>query len=266
MGFECNRDFATVKLAGLRSWEDHAESTKRDGNEPLVIISGPVGAGKTTVALELVASSPPPVAYIEGDKFWFFIAKGAGRRREKDFKMIMTAMTAAALPYALYGYEVILDFSIPPWFLETAQRVVKWKDLDLDYVVLRPSETVCAARAAGRAEARLPITRPIVSFIPLSTGSSVTPFATIQAILRWSPRASEMVSTPECSVSDAPSFLDNPQPTCNCGARWAKVNECNRDLSPTHAGRRVTFHPSLRSAADGIAQNDHPLTEASLLD
>ena len=152
MGFECNRDFATVNLAGLRSWEDHAESTKRDGNEPLVIISGPVGAGKTTVALELVASSPPPVAYIEGDKFWFFIAKGAGRRREKDFKMIMTAMTAAALPYALYGYEVILDFSIPPWFLETAQRVVKWKDLDLDYVVLRPSETVCAARAAGRAE------------------------------------------------------------------------------------------------------------------
>ena len=61
-------------------------------------------------------------------------------------------MRVAALPYALYGYEVILDFSIPPWFLETAQRVVKWKDLDLDYVMLRPSETVCAARAAGRAE------------------------------------------------------------------------------------------------------------------
>jgi len=120
--------------------------------KPLVIISGPIGAGKTTVARELVASSPPPVAYIEGDKFWFFIAKGAGRRREKDFKMIMTAITAAALPYALYGYEVILDFSIPPWFLETAQRVVKAKDLSLDYVVLRPSETVCATRAASRAE------------------------------------------------------------------------------------------------------------------
>src|SRR5271157_6208771 len=98
--------------------------------KPIVMLSGPIGAGKTTVARELVASSPDSIAYIEGDTFWSFIAKRApGLRREKNFKMIMTAMTAAALPYALYGYEVILDFSIPPWFLETAQRVVKPKDV-----------------------------------------------------------------------------------------------------------------------------------------
>ena len=119
----------------------------------IVILSGPVGAGKTTVARELVASSPAPLAYIEGDTFWSFIAKGAANHRlEMKFKMTMTAMTTAALPYALYGYEVILDFSIPPWFLETAQRVTKAKEVPLDYVVLRPSETVCAARAAARAE------------------------------------------------------------------------------------------------------------------
>jgi hypothetical protein len=52
----------------------------------------------------------------------------------------------------LHGYEVILDFSIPPWFLETAQKVAKSKDVPLDYVVLRPSEKVCAARAAARPE------------------------------------------------------------------------------------------------------------------
>ena len=121
--------------------------------KPVVILSGPVGAGKTTVARELVASTPAPVAYIEGDSFWSFIAKGAANHRpELKFKMTMTAMTTAALPYALYGYEVIVDFSIPPWFLETAQKVVKARDVPLDYVVLRPSETVCAARAAARAE------------------------------------------------------------------------------------------------------------------
>jgi gluconate kinase len=119
----------------------------------IILLSGPVGAGKSTVARELIASSQGPIAYIEGDKFWFFIAKSAaGQGRQKDFRMIMQAMTAAALPYALAGYEVVLDFSIPPWFLDTARRIVQIKDVPLDYIILRPSESVCSARAAARSE------------------------------------------------------------------------------------------------------------------
>jgi predicted kinase len=121
--------------------------------KPVILLSGPVGAGKTTVARQLIASSPHPVAYIEGDTFWSFIAKKSeGLPRYENFKMIMTAMVAAAVPYALYGYETILDFSIPPWFLETAEKVLGKKDVPTDYVVLRPAEAVCAARAASRAE------------------------------------------------------------------------------------------------------------------
>jgi gluconate kinase len=123
----------------------------------IILLSGPVGAGKTTVARELVASSPSPLAYIEGDTFWSYIAKsGTGQSRNKNFRMIMTAMTAAALPYALFGYEVIVDFSIPPWFLDTARKVVKSREVPLDYVVLRPSEAVCARRAATRLEGTIP--------------------------------------------------------------------------------------------------------------
>ncbi len=121
--------------------------------KPIVILSGPVGAGKSAVAQELVALSAAPVACIEGDKFWFFIAKAdKPQARNKQFKMIMTAMTAAALPYAASGYETILDFSVPSWFLDTARRIAKVRDVPLDYVVLRPSEKVCAARAAARVE------------------------------------------------------------------------------------------------------------------
>ncbi|MGA2348603.1 MAG: AAA family ATPase [Candidatus Sulfotelmatobacter sp.] len=124
--------------------------------KPIVILSGPVGAGKTTVARELVALSAAPLAYIEGDTFWSFLAKGDKKQAvNKKFKMTMTAMTAASLPYAASGYETILDFSIPPWFLDTARAIAKVREVPLDYVVLRPSEQVCAARAAARAEGKI---------------------------------------------------------------------------------------------------------------
>jgi adenylate kinase family enzyme len=55
--------------------------------KPIVLLSGPVGAGKTTIARGLVAISPSPIAYIEGDKFWSFIAKNeGGQSRHKTSK------------------------------------------------------------------------------------------------------------------------------------------------------------------------------------
>jgi hypothetical protein len=62
----------------------------------------------------------------------------------------MSAMTAAAIPFARSGYDVLIDFSIPPEFLSAARRILK--ELPLDYIVLRPSRAVCEDRAARRAE------------------------------------------------------------------------------------------------------------------
>jgi predicted kinase len=119
----------------------------------IVLLSGPVGSGKTTIAPLLAASSPGPAAHIEGDKFWFFFAKdAAGMGRKRNFQIIMRSMTAASLPFAISGYEVILDFSIPPWFLDTVRKIAERREVPLDLVILRPSESVCAARAAARAE------------------------------------------------------------------------------------------------------------------
>lgn len=117
------------------------------------MLSGPVGAGKTTVARALVTSFPGPLSYIEGDMFWSFIAKPKGSDRRENFRIIMRAMTAAALPFVRSGYDVLIDFSIPPEFLKTARTIVR--DMPLDYVVLRPSQVICEARAAGREEGKI---------------------------------------------------------------------------------------------------------------
>ena len=121
----------------------------------IVLLSGPVGAGKSTVAKELISLSPGPVACIEGDVFWSFTAKHTTAKQHRNFRMIMTSMVAAALPLALYGNEVIVDFSIPPWFLETAVKLIKNRSITVHYVVLRPSEKVCATRAATRHEGKI---------------------------------------------------------------------------------------------------------------
>jgi adenylylsulfate kinase-like enzyme len=123
-------------------------STTNVGN--VVMLSGPVAAGKTSVALELKSILPEPVSYIEGDRFWSFIVKSKSFRRRENFSILMRSMTAAALPFARSGYHVLLDFSVPPEFLKTASRILK--EVPLDYVLLKPSLAVCEARAADRKE------------------------------------------------------------------------------------------------------------------
>ncbi len=119
----------------------------------ITILSGPIGAGKTTVAKQLVTLLPGPVSYIEGDTFWSFITRPHSSDRREVFQVILRAMTAASSPLARCGYHVLLDFSIPPHFLPTARKILK--ELPLNFVVIRPSLSICEARAAGRSEGRI---------------------------------------------------------------------------------------------------------------
>jgi hypothetical protein len=119
----------------------------------VVMLSGPVGAGKTTVARELVAISPAPFCSIEGDTLWSVFAKPGEKPVRERFLLLMRSMTAAAVPLARGGYEVLLNFSFPLDFVDTARKILK--EVPLDFVMLRPSLETCERRAVGRPEGKI---------------------------------------------------------------------------------------------------------------
>jgi chloramphenicol 3-O-phosphotransferase len=120
------------------------------GGMSVIFLSGPIGAGKTALAKALLPLLPAPLSYIEGDTFWSFIRKDGQRGVQDNFPMLVRSMTAAAVPFARSGFRVLIDFSIPPTYVETARKILK--EVPFDFVLLRPSFEVCAERAASREE------------------------------------------------------------------------------------------------------------------
>jgi len=114
----------------------------------VIFLSGPIGAGKTAVAQELVQLLPAPLSYIEGDTFWSFIKKEGERGLRENFPVLVRSMTAAAVPLARSGFRVLIDFSIPPAYIDTARKILK--EVPFDFVLLRPSLQVCVERASSR--------------------------------------------------------------------------------------------------------------------
>jgi gluconate kinase len=114
----------------------------------VIFLSGPIGAGKTTVAQKLIPLLPAPLSYIEGDTFWSFIRKEGPGGIADSFPVLARSMTAAAIPFARSGFRVLIDFSIPPSFINTARKILK--EVPFDFVLLRPSLQVCVNRAGSR--------------------------------------------------------------------------------------------------------------------
>lgn len=117
----------------------------------LLVVTGPPGAGKSTVAGMLVARDEPSVL-VAGDAFFAFLARGAiqpwfPESREQN-EVVTLAAGAAAGRYAAGGYTTVYDGVVGPWFLPTFAGAT---GLDrLDYVVLLPPVEVCVERVATR--------------------------------------------------------------------------------------------------------------------
>jgi predicted ABC-type ATPase len=117
----------------------------------LVIVSGPPGAGKSTVAAALVERFEPSVL-VEGDAFFVFLRRGAIApwlpESSDQNETVVRAAAGAAGRYVSGGYAVVYDGVVGPWSLPTFASATGLERLH--YAVLMPSVERCVARVATR--------------------------------------------------------------------------------------------------------------------
>ena len=117
----------------------------------LLIVTGPPGAGKSTVA-KLLAASASRSVLVAGDAFFGFLANGAidpwlPESHEQN-TVVTRAAGKATGEFVAGGFAVVYDGVIGPWFLDTFVTMAGLTEVD--YAVLLPPLEVCQQRVAAR--------------------------------------------------------------------------------------------------------------------
>lgn len=119
----------------------------------IIVVTGPSGAGKTTVGRRVAGAFDPSV-HIRADDFWPCIVSGwvepwlPESAHQND--VFGGALAAAAMQFAQGGYTVVVDGHVFPEGLEGLAEACKLRGVPLHYAVLRTDLATCLSRMTQR--------------------------------------------------------------------------------------------------------------------
>jgi cytidylate kinase len=117
----------------------------------LLVVTGPPGSGKSTVA-DLLVGSFEPGALVPGDVFFSFWRRGVIEpwlpEAHQQNEVVLRAAAATVGAFVSGGCTVVYDGVLGPWFLKTFARATGLPRLH--YVVLMPCLERCLERVATR--------------------------------------------------------------------------------------------------------------------